>query len=85
MSRSNMQVVQLDAPLQLEAIGVTAEYVGLGKLDGETGYSIFIQLAPVGAPEAARILHVSIENAHFLRESIQYALEQHRARTCENN
>ena len=85
MKRSNMQVVRLDEPLHLEAIGVVADYVGLGKTEGETEYSVFIQFAPAADPELARILHVSIENAEFLRDSIQYALDQHRVRTCENN
>ena len=85
MKRPNMQVVRLDEPLHLEAIGVTADYVGLGKMEGATEYSVFIQFAPNADPELARILHVTIDNAEFLRDSIQYALDQHRMRTCENN
>jgi len=85
MSRSNLQVVRLDEPLHLEAIGVTAEFVGLGRMQDAAEYSIFIQIAANGSPELAAVLHVSIENARFLRDSIDFALYQHRVRTCENN
>jgi hypothetical protein len=85
MSRPNLQIIHVDAPLPLEAIRVTAEFVGLGKLTDAAEYGVFFQFAPVGADELARILHVSIDNARFLRDSIDYALEQYRVRTCENN
>jgi hypothetical protein len=81
MSRPTVRVIVPETPLYVDAFEARADYVGLGQADESPEYRLFIRLAPSAAPELAVLIHVSLDDARFLREAIDAVLQQYRAIT----
>ena len=85
MNRSKLRVTALDAPLLLTAVAVSIDRVGLGRMEADPKPRLFLELAPTGAPHLARIVHVSVETAEFLRDAFAHVLDLNRNQPCANS
>ncbi len=85
MSRPTIRLFVPEAPLRVEAYEACAAAVGLGQPPQSAEYRVFIHLAPADAPERGAFVHLSIDEAEFLRAALDTVLDQHRARSRDAN
>ena len=85
MSRPSIRLFVPESPLCVEACAAQVHSVGLGQAPEGSPHRIFLVLAPPERPERATLIHVSVDDAQFLREAIDTVLEQHRATTQNAN
>ncbi len=78
MSRPTIRLIVPEAPFCVEACAARVHSVGLGQAPDGTPHRVFLVLAPPSAPERATMIHVSLEDAEFLRDAIDTVLQQHR-------
>jgi hypothetical protein len=78
MSHQFIRVV-FPARLHVQAVPAVAESVGLGRPTDSDEYRVFVSMTPPGAPDYADIVHLSMDNARYLRDAIDAVLEQHAA------
>ena len=79
MNRPKLHLFVPETPLPVEACPVETHSVGLGQAPGVPEHRVFVLLAPAGAPERGVLLHLSLDDARFLRDAIDTVLEQQRA------
>jgi hypothetical protein len=78
MSRRSIRVVFPES-LHLQAVPAVAESVGLGRPIDASEYRVFVIMTPPNAPHGADVVHLSVDNARYLRDAIDAVLEEHQA------
>jgi hypothetical protein len=78
MSRPTIRLIIPETPFAVEACAALVHSVGLGQAPEISPHRVFLVLAPPEAPERVTLIHVSIDDAEFLRDAIDTVLAQHR-------
>jgi hypothetical protein len=79
MSRRTVRILVPETPLHVAACAAETHSVGLGQPPESTEHRLFIFFTQVDEPDRGDIVHLSIDNARFLRDAIDTVLEQHAA------
>jgi len=78
MSRPKIRVFVPETPLNVKACAVETHSVGLGQAPQSTEHRVFIFFIQEDEPDRGEILHVSLDNAVFLRDAIDTVLQEYR-------
>jgi hypothetical protein len=79
MSRPTIRLIVPEAPFYVEACATQVHSVGLGQSPEGSPHRVFLVLAPPEEPERATLIHVSLDDARFLRDAIDTVFERHHA------
>ncbi len=79
MSRRTVRILVPETPLQVTACTAQADSIGLGQPPQSSEYRLFIFFSQPEAPDRGEVVHISLDNARFLRDAIDTVLEQYRA------
>jgi hypothetical protein len=85
MNRPTIRVIVPETPVFVEACEAGASYVGLGQPPQSSEHRVFILLEAPGMPGCGTMIHVSLDDARFLRDAIETVLERHRVITSQSN
>jgi hypothetical protein len=85
MNRSTIRVFVPETPIYVEACEAEAHYVGLGQPPDSHEHRVFLLLQGRGAPASGTMIHISLDDARFLRDAIDTVLERHRVITTSAN
>jgi hypothetical protein len=78
MSRRTVRILVPESPLEVSACPAQADSIGLGQPPQSTEHRIFIFFSQPDEPGRGDIVHISIDNAGFLRDAIDTVLGQYR-------
>jgi hypothetical protein len=85
MKRSHIRAIVPETPLYVQACAVETHYVGLGQPPDSPEYRAFILVQVAGIDDPGTMIHVSLDDALFLRDAIDTVLERHRVITNNAN
>ena len=78
MSRPKIRVYVPETPLNVKACAAETHSVGLGQAPASAEHRIFIFFLQEDEADRGEILHLSIDNAAFLRDAIDTVLQEYR-------
>lgn len=85
MKRSHIRAIIPETPIYVQACAVETHYVGLGQPPDSEAYRAFILVQVPGIDDPGTMVHVSLDDAVFLRDAIDTVLERHRVITSSSN
>lgn len=78
MNRPKIRIFVPETPLNVRACAAETHSVGLGQAPESAEHRIFVFFIQEDEPDRGEILHVSLDNAVFLRDAIDTVLEEYR-------
>ena len=78
MSRPKIRVFVPETPLNVKACAAESHSVGLGQAPVTAEHRIFFFFMQEDEPDRGEIIHVSLDNAAFLRDAIDTVLQEYR-------
>jgi hypothetical protein len=85
MSRPKIRVFVPETPLNVKACAAETHSVGLGRAPVTDEHRVFIFFVQEDEPDRGEIVHLSIDNAAFLRDAIDTVLQEYRVITGNAN
>jgi hypothetical protein len=85
MKPAHVRVIVPETPIYVEACAAETSYVGLGQPPNSEEYRAFILIQVPGVADQGVLVHVSLDDARFLREALDTVIARHRALTSGTN
>jgi hypothetical protein len=79
MSRPKIHIFVPETPLHVRACAAEGHSVGLGQAPESAEHRVFVFFTQEDEPDRGEIVHLSIDNAVFLRDAIDTVLQEYRA------
>ena len=85
MSRPKIRVFVPETPLNVQACAAEIHSVGLGRAPVTDEHRIFVFFVQEEDPGRGEVVHLSLDNAAFLRDAIDTVLQEYRVITGNAN